>query len=107
MRIAQAHGPNLLARAFERSKRIVVGDSVSPVAAYRAGRRVITQVRNDPKDLSAQVIEALRGHPANVFLLAGARVADADIHDPPIGIAALSGWVERHFTERVNWRCEL
>ena len=57
--------------------------------------------------LPLEIVEPLRDQPADVALLAGARVADADIHDAPIRIAAPGRRVEGHLAERMNRRCQL
>ena len=104
MRIAQAVGPDLLARALEGRERIVVGDPIPPVLADRARRRVLAQVRDDAQDLADERVEPLRVQPAAVALLAGAGVAGAEVHDPPVGIAAPRDRIERHLAERMDGR---
>jgi hypothetical protein len=102
VRIAQAVGPDLLARPLEPRKRIVVGDSIPPVLADGARRRVLAEVGHDAQDLADQRIEPLGVHPADVLLLARARVARPQVHDPPVGIAASCHRIEGHLAERVD-----
>src|SRR5262245_32471300 len=103
MWISQAHRPDLLASAFDGHERVVLRDSISSVLAHRAGRRVLAQIGNDAQDFPVQAVEALGGQTADVFLFASARVAGADVHHPPIRIAAAGSRIESHFTERMNW----
>ena len=91
MRIAEAVRPDLLARAVDRRERIVVGDAVAPVLADRARLRVLAQVGDDAQDFADEGVEPLRIQPAAVALLAGARIAGPEIHDPPIRIAGTGG----------------
>ena len=88
MWIAQARRPNFLARTIHVDERVVVRYAVAPVLADRARGRVPAQVRNDAQDLPADCVEPLRIEPADVALFARARVAEADIHDAPVRIAA-------------------
>ncbi len=104
MRIAQAVCPDLLACAFECRKGIVVRDPVPPVLADRARRRVFAQVGHDAQDLSDEGVEPLRIQTADVFLLAGAGIANADVHDPPVGIAGPRDGIEDHLAQRVDGR---
>src|SRR5690349_25160503 len=102
MRIAETHRPYFLPRTLRGDERIVVWNAVASVLAHHAGRRLFPEVGNDPQNLPAQVIEPLRREATNVFLLAGTRVPDPDVHDAPVRIAAMGGRVERHLTERMN-----
>ena len=101
VRVAQPVGPDLLARALEGRERIVVGDPVAAVLADRAGRRVLAQVGHDAPDLSDERVEPLRVDAAAVLLVARAGIAGADVHDPPVGIAAPRDRVEGHLAQRV------
>ena len=89
VRIAQAVGPDLLSRALERRKRIVVGDPIRPfsltVLVAVCSRRSGTMRRILPTSVSSRCgfIRRLS------LLLAGASVAGSDVHDPPVGIAAV------------------
>ena len=88
-------------------ERVVVRDAIAAVLADRARGRVLAQVGNDAQDLADERVEPLRIQPADVALLARAGVADADVHDAPVGIAAASGRIERHLAERMNRRWQL
>ena len=101
MRIAQAVGPDLLARAGERGEGIVVGDPVAAVLADRAGRRMLAQVGDDAQDLADERVEPLRVDPAAVALIARTRVPRAQVHHPPVGIAFPSDRIEGHLAQRM------
>ncbi len=101
MRIAQAVGPDLLARAGECREGIVVGDPVAAVLADRAGRRMLAQVGHDAQDLADERVEPLRIDPAAVALIARARVPRAQVHHPPVGIAVPSDRIEGHLAQRM------
>ena len=103
MRISQPVRPDLLTRAVERCEWIVVRNPVAPVLADSARLRVLAQVGDDTEDLADQGVEPLRVEAAAVALFARARVASAEVHDAPIGIALAGGGIERHLAERVLW----
>ena len=102
MRIAQAVGPDLLARAVDRRERIVVGDAIAAVLADGARVRVLAQVGDDAEDLADEGVESLRVQAAAVALLAGLRVAGPQIHHPPVRIARSRDRVEGHLAQRMR-----
>ena len=104
MRIAQPVRPDLLAGTVDRRERVVVRDAVATVLAEGARGRVLAEIRDDAEDLADERVEPLRVQAAAVTLLAGARVACAEVHDAPIRIAGARDRIERHFAKRVDWQ---
>ena len=96
MRIAQAVRPDLGSRALDRYERIVFRDPVAPVLTDGGRRGVLAQVGDDAEDLADERVEPLRIQPARVALFAGAGVAGAEVHHPPIGIAGPGDRIEHH-----------
>ena len=108
MRIAEAVGPDFLAGARRRDKRIVVGDAIAAVLADRAGRHVLVQIGNDAEDLAFEVVEPLRvGPDRHDRRFARRAVAAFEVEHAPVGIAAPRRRIEDQIAHRVTARIEL
>ena len=102
VRVAEAVGPDFFLDPGFRHERVVVRDAVTAVFAESARGRVFGWIRNDAEDLADERVEALRIRPRDRAHLSGAAVADADVHDAPLGIAAPRGGMEHHLTHRMD-----
>src|SRR5689334_6503707 len=102
MRIAESERPDLLARALDGHERIVARNAVATVLAERAGLDVLSEVRDDSKNLSGHRVEALRIETNAGPLVARPSVAACEIEHTPIRISAPRDRIENEIADGMD-----
>ena len=102
MRIAQAQGPDFLARALDGHERVVIGNPVAAILTEGAGRCVLAQHGDNPKNLPVERVEPLGVQSHGPLPLARPRVSHAEVHHAPVRIAGPGRRIERDFVERMK-----
>ena len=107
VRVAETVGPDFGTRALGLHERVVVGDAIAAILAYRARRRLFVQIGNDADDLADEVVEPLRVVAyRDDARLAGRAVAHFAVQHPPVGIAGARERIERDLAHGVAARVE-
>src|SRR5262245_44573710 len=108
MGIPETVRPDFLAGSGHRHERIVVGNSVTAIFAYRARVGVFAKIRNDTKDFSFEGVEPLWiGAYRGIVRFTGGAVSAFEVKDAPVRIAGTSGRIENQVAERMGARIEL